>query len=119
MLRGRNVGSPSSPSKQLSPSRNQADIYGEYEADTPAIHQSDRLHKDDSGHTTPIRKGRSFEMDREWAEKGYGHEYEENSVGGTTPKMGMGEKMGAGGRRPLSQGPGLGIWGKGKKKRLG
>lgn len=57
-------------------------------------------------------------MDREWAEKGYAHEYEESSVGGITPKLGMSEKGSS--RRSLSQNSGgLGIFGKGKKKRLG
>jgi hypothetical protein len=60
-------------------------------------------------------------MDREWTDKGYAHEYEESSVGGMTPKMGMDS-----GGKPLSRragsgagGSGLGLWGKGKKKRLG
>jgi hypothetical protein len=137
MLRGRN-SSPSDSSAGPSEPTTQApdheyDIKA-HEADTPTSHYSSKLHADDvtqpSRPHSPSNPGQSrfssrntsFDMDREWVDKGYAHEYEESSVGGTTPKLGMSGEKGLS-RRALSQGsglgPGLGIWGKGKKKRLG
>lgn len=137
MLRGRVPASPSSSNNDLLPSPHEYD-YDTYEADTPTSHYSSKLHPAPTVPNSLLRASiasgpasatpsastsasPSFDMDREWTDKGYAHEYEESSVGGMTPKMGMDS-----GGKPLSRragsgagGSGLGLWGKGKKKRLG